>query len=84
MSLVAPDAEKGMSRHKFNLFIMNRISVLNDSKFERMTLSELQSTKGGFCISCKKRTRKVEIGLELELSANSDGSGSGTARFTIK
>ena len=45
---------------------MNRISVLNESKFERMSIEELRSTKGGFCLSCKKRTRKVELGCAVK------------------
>ncbi|MGV8829118.1 MAG: hypothetical protein ACWA6U_12455 [Breznakibacter sp.] len=61
---------------------MKRINVINESKFERMTHSELQSTKGGACLSCKKRERKIEIGWEVEIKTNTDGTGSVTLKLS--
>lgn len=39
-----------------------RFEVINESKFERLSKKELQGVKGGFCISCMKRSRKIRIG----------------------
>ncbi len=39
----------------------DRFSVINESKFERLSTKELQESKGGLCISCKRRTRNVTI-----------------------
>ncbi|WP_291860457.1 hypothetical protein [Marinilabilia sp.] len=52
---------------------MNRISVLNESKFERMTPQQLQVIQGGMtgkgiCLSCKKRARKIRIAVGTEPS----------------
>ncbi|TRX65894.1 hypothetical protein [Carboxylicivirga sp. M1479] len=63
---------------------MNRINVLNESKFDRLTNDELRSTKGGLCISCKKRDRKVEIGLKNEVKYESSSNAwtyTGTLTF---
>jgi len=53
---------------------MKRFSVIKDSKFEQMSLSEMSLIAGGIveeaeldakgiCISCMKRARKFPIGL---------------------
>lgn len=43
---------------------MKRFNVIQESKFESMSEMDMSSTLGGqLCVSCKKRTRKVEIGL---------------------
>lgn len=41
---------------------MKRLEKLKVSKFETMSEEEMASTKGGICISCMKRVRKVPIG----------------------
>ncbi len=46
---------------------MNRINVITESKFERMTNEELSSAKGGICLSCKKRDRSVELGVTIKV-----------------
>ena len=44
---------------------MKRFEEIKSSKFEKMNYSEMNSVKGGgVCVSCKKRSRKVEIELE--------------------
>lgn len=52
-----------------------RFSVINESKFERLSKKELQESKGGICWSCMRRTRKVQIGGTITggvtISANS-------------
>lgn len=52
---------------------MNRISVLKESKFKRMTPQQLQAIQGGMtgtgiCLSCKKRARKIRIAIGTEPS----------------
>ncbi|MDD7456422.1 MAG: hypothetical protein PUK70_09305 [Bacteroidales bacterium] len=43
---------------------MRRFNILKDSKFEKMSEQEMSSTRGGqLCVSCKKRARKVEVGI---------------------
>ncbi len=50
-----------------NLNVMNRIKVLKESKFNRLSQHELIAIKGGgLCISCKKRDRKVEVELSYK------------------
>ena len=43
----------------------NRFEIVKNSKFETLTHGELESVKGGLCISCKKRKRKVPINLSV-------------------
>jgi len=49
-----------------------RFSVINDSKFESLSDQDLMETKGGLCISCMKRSRKIPwnptIEIKLEIS----------------
>lgn len=40
---------------------MSRMNVVMPSKFEKLTMAEMQAVKGGLCISCKKRARKIRI-----------------------
>ncbi|MBR5955463.1 MAG: hypothetical protein IK022_02825 [Bacteroidales bacterium] len=43
---------------------MKRFNVIQESKFESMSEMDMSSTLGGqLCVSCKKRTRRVEIGI---------------------
>lgn len=42
---------------------MKRLEKLKVSKFENLTEDEMASTKGGLCISCMKRERKVESAI---------------------
>lgn len=43
---------------------MKRFDIVKESKFEKMSEMEMSSTRGGqLCVSCKKRARKVEIGI---------------------
>lgn len=43
---------------------MKRFEEIRSSKFEKMNQAEMGSVKGGeLCVSCKKRTRKVEVGV---------------------
>lgn len=54
---------------------MKRISVLNESKFERMTPQQLQAIHGGMtgtgvCLSCKKRARKIRIAVGTDKSGH--------------
>ncbi len=44
---------------------MNRISIIQDSKFNRISKKDMDATKGGICISCRKRERKVDLGLSV-------------------
>lgn len=37
---------------------MDRIKVLHESKFNRMTDSEMAKINGGLCISCMKKSKK--------------------------
>jgi hypothetical protein len=39
----------------------NRFKVINESKFEKLSKSDLQKAKGGICLSCMRRTRKVKV-----------------------
>ncbi|MCT4603644.1 MAG: hypothetical protein N4A59_12200 [Marinifilum sp.] len=48
----------------------NRFKVINESKFERLSKKELQASKGGLCFSCKRRDRKVELGLRVRIWAH--------------
>ncbi|WP_171597556.1 hypothetical protein [Marinifilum caeruleilacunae] len=43
----------------------NRFKVINDSKFERLSTKELQESKGGICLSCKRRTKKTQIEVRI-------------------
>lgn len=46
---------------------MNRFEVINGSKFERLSYTEMAQTKGGqFCISCMKRGRAIRIGWKTQ------------------
>ena len=54
---------------------MKRLEEIKSSKFERLSNSEMNSVKGGFCISCMKRTRKWKIGNNL------NGTAGGTLYF---
>lgn len=45
------------------IIIMNRFKIIEESKFEKLDHSEMGSIQGGLCISCKKRARKIELGL---------------------
>ncbi len=47
---------------------MNRIKVIQETKFNRLSKEELRSTKGGFCLSCRKRDRKVELGFSVSVT----------------
>ncbi|MCG8484724.1 MAG: hypothetical protein MJA31_15530 [Clostridia bacterium] len=50
---------------------MERIRVLNESKFERLTKAEMTNVKGGWgCLSCKKRSRKIPISVRIEPSGH--------------
>lgn len=40
---------------------MSRMNVVMPSKFEKLTMAEMQAVKGGLCISCVKRGRKIRI-----------------------
>lgn len=40
---------------------MSRMNVVMPSKFEKLSMAEMQSVKGGLCISCVKRGRKIRI-----------------------
>ena len=65
---------------------MNRINVLKESKFNRMTEAEMAKVNGGLCISCKKRDRKIEIGIEGSGGGTCNSSGytaSGTVTGTV-
>lgn len=41
----------------------DRFKVIQESKFEKLSKNDLQKVKGGLCISCKRRSRKVEINI---------------------
>lgn len=58
---------------------MDRIKVLHESKFNRMTDSEMAKINGGLCISCKKRARRIEIGG----GASGGGTCSSTSDYTV-
>ncbi|MCG8581670.1 MAG: bacteriocin [Bacteroidales bacterium] len=47
---------------------MERIRVLNESKFKRLTEAEMAKVNGGLCVSCKKRDRKIEFGISAKAS----------------
>lgn len=38
-----------------------RFEIVKASKFDKLSNEELQAVKGGFCISCMKRDRKIII-----------------------
>ncbi|MCT4614232.1 MAG: hypothetical protein N4A49_05070 [Marinifilaceae bacterium] len=40
----------------------NRFKVIQESKFEKLSNKDLEELKGGLCISCMKRDRKVKLG----------------------
>ena len=40
----------------------NRFEIVKNSKFETLTNRELESVKGGWCISCMKRSKGTVIG----------------------
>lgn len=42
-----------------------RFEVIQKSKFERLSKKELQGAKGGLCISCMKRSRKIKLGSSV-------------------
>ena len=50
-----------MMPSKLMVMKKDRFSVISESKFERLSKKELQESKGGICVSCKKRTRNVPI-----------------------
>ena len=42
----------------------NRFEIVKNSKFETLTHGELESVKGGWCISCMKRSKGTVIGRD--------------------
>ncbi len=49
---------------------MNRIQVLRESKFNKMTEVEMTHVKGGwFCLLCKKQARKIPVVGRIEESS---------------
>lgn len=62
----------------------NRFNIINESKFETLDQSEMELIQGGLCISCKKKERKVEIGIEIDITINSTENPEGEKDITIK
>lgn len=54
----------GMDESHYKFFIMSkdRFNVIKESKFERLSNNDLESIKGGLCLSCKQRSRNFEVG----------------------
>ena len=69
-----------VKRLSLNYFNMERIRVLNESKFERLTEAEMTQVNGGLCIRCLKRARK---GPEVEVKISIKGTCSSSGNKTI-
>ena len=55
-----------MSRYLLkNIIMNNRFEIIEKSKFEKLTNKELREIKGGLCLSCLKKAKKLRVHVDI-------------------